>query len=76
MQDTALGKARLVRQLHRVEDGSGWHASAADLRHRLLLGALAGPTGDDLVDFGLVLDPGGGSVVARIADQLLAANQL
>src|SRR5215472_17425386 len=76
LEDAALGKTRLLRQLHRVEDGARRHARAADLRHRLLFGTLAGPAGDDLIDFGLMLDPGGGRVVARIADQILASDQL
>jgi hypothetical protein len=45
----ALPETRLVGQLHRVEDGADGDADRAQLRHRLVLRALARPTGDDRV---------------------------
>src|SRR5215471_11888443 len=76
LQDAALCKTRLLRQLHRVKDGTRGHAGAADPGHCLLLGVLACPGSDDLVDLGFVLDSRRGSVVARIADQVLASDEL
>jgi hypothetical protein len=38
--------------------------------------ALPRPTGDDLIDLGLALQTGVGGVVARVADQILAPDQL
>ena len=42
-------------QLQRVEHRAGRHAGRADQLHRLFLGVLPGPGGDDLVDLGLAL---------------------
>src|SRR5207245_1309762 len=50
--------------------------AGADQRHGLFLGVLARPLGDDRVDLGLMLDPGGAGGVTRIVDQLLAREQL
>ena len=44
--------------------------------HRLFLGVLAGPGGDDLVDLGAALAARLLGVVARVADQILAADDL
>src|SRR5216683_17267 len=76
LQDAARPEARLVDQIHRVEDGTGRDADPAQLRHRLVLGALHGPAGDHLVDFRLAFQAGVRGVVARVADQLLAPDQL
>ena len=71
LQDAALAEAGFVDQLLRVEYGTGRDADRAQLRHRLVLRALAGPGGDDLVDLGLAFDAGVGGVVAPVADQVL-----
>ena len=76
LQDAALVEARFVDQLLRVEHRAGRDADRAELRHRLVLGALPGPGGDDLVNFRLVLQAGVRRVIARIADQILAPDQL
>ena len=53
LQDATPPEARFVCQLHRFEDGAEGDADRAQLRHRLMLRALARPTGDDLVALGL-----------------------
>src|SRR5260370_25953565 len=58
-----------------MEWRSGWYGGSADQRRRLVFGVLARPLGNDLIALGLALDAGGGFIVARIADQLLAPDQ-
>src|SRR5437588_6672542 len=55
LQDAPLAKARLIEQIHRVEHGAGRDADRAQLRHRLVLGALSRPAGHQLVDLDLAL---------------------
>src|SRR6202011_4076068 len=55
--------------------GARRDADRAQFCHRLVLRALAGPGRDDLVDLGLALHAGIGSLVARIADEVLAPDQ-
>ena len=76
LQDPALVEARLVNQLLRIEHGASRDSDPAQLRHRLVLRTLAGPGGDEIVDLGLTFDAGIGSVVARVADQILSPDQL
>src|SRR5438128_10224 len=75
LEDAALPKAGFVDQFLRIEDGAGRDADRAQLCHRLVLRALARPGGDDLVDLGLAFYAGIGSLVARIADEVLAPDQ-
>ena len=60
----------------RVEHRAGRHPGLADHLHRLFLGVLAGPGGDDFVDLGRALAARRPGVVARVADQILAADHL
>ena len=76
LQNAALPEARLVGQLHRIEDSTGGDADRAQLRHRLVLRTLPRPAGDDLVHLGLTLQSGVRGFVARVADQVLAPDQL
>src|SRR5271169_4011653 len=75
LEDAALPKAGFVDQFLRIEDGADRDADRAQLCHRLVLRSLAGPGGDDLVDLGLAFYTGIGSLVARIADEVLAPDQ-
>ena len=75
LHDAALGERGIVHQLERVEHRAGRHAGLADQLHRLFLGVLAGPGGDDLVDLGGMLAARRPGVVARVADQILAADR-
>src|SRR5271163_2837264 len=76
LQDAALPEAGFVDQLLRIEHCTGRYADRAQLCHRLVLRALAGPGGDDLVDLSLAFDAGVGGIVPRVADQILAPQQL
>ncbi len=76
LHDAALGKRGIVHQFQRVEHRTGRHAGLADDLHRLLLGVLAGPGGDDLVDLGRALAARRPGVEARVADQILTADHL
>ena len=76
LHDAALGERGVVHQLEGVEHRARRHAGLADDPHRLFLGVLAGPGGDDLVDLGGALAARRTGVVARIADQILAADDL
>ena len=76
LQDAALGKARLVHQFHRVEHRTGRHPGGADQAHRLVLVAPLCPIGDHRVDLFDALAAGLRGLVARVADQILAAEKL
>src|ERR1700738_2758950 len=75
LEDAALPEAGFVDQFLRIEDGARGDADRAQLCHRLVLRALAGPGRDDLVDLGLAFHAGIGSLVARIADEVLAPDK-
>ena len=76
LHDAALGERGVGHQLDRVEDRAGRDAGRADDLHRLFLGVLAGPGGDDLVDLGGMLAARVLGVVARVALEVLAADGL
>ena len=67
--------ALIVLQLHRIEHRARRNARVADPPHRLMLGVLPGPGGDDLIDLGLARDAIGRREVALVADQILAPDQ-
>src|SRR5262249_58713171 len=67
---------RVVHQLERVEHRPRRYAGGADQLHRLFLGVLPGPGGDDLVDLRRAFAALGLGVVARVAAQVLAADDL
>src|SRR5262245_36082223 len=76
LHDAALDKALVVPKLKGVVYGTGRHTCRADDLHRLFLGVVLGPLGNDFVDEAFV----GVAVFvgreARVADQLLAADHL
>src|SRR6516225_12060422 len=76
LQDAALGEARLVHQLHRVEHRPRRYPGRADQAHRLVLVAPLGPIGDYRIELFDALAAGSCRLVSRVADQLLAAEKL
>src|SRR5690349_24630692 len=76
LENTALLEARLVYQLHRIEDSAGGDTNSAQSRHRLVLRMLTRPARDDLIHLGLMLQSRLWGFVALVADQLLASDQL
>src|SRR5689334_21293925 len=70
LQNTALPKAWLVGQLHRIEDSTGGDTNRAQLRHRLLLRMATRPAGNDLVHLGLMLQSRVRGFVALVAYQV------
>src|SRR5579862_6227362 len=76
LHDAALVEALVVLQFEGVMDGPGWHTGRADDLHRLFLGVVLGPLGDDLVDEPFVLVALFVGREARVGDQFLAADDL
>src|SRR5215472_1759787 len=76
LHDPTSGERRIVQQFERVEHRTGRHTGRANDLHRLFLGVLAGPGGDDLVDLSGTLAARRPGVVARVANQILATDHL
>src|SRR5205085_12215132 len=74
--DAACVERGILHQFERVEHRAGRHPGLADDLHRLFLGVLTCPGGDDLIDLGGALAARVLRVVARVAFQIFAADDL
>src|SRR5579875_546964 len=75
-EDLAAIEIGIVEQFHRVHDRAGGDAVVAEPLHDLELGVVLGPFGDHGVDLMAVLEALLRAVEARIADQILASDDL